>query len=91
MLQVLLKALIDLGARFGIRRTFWNRKIQKSNFSKNQKPYNFFVFWATTTIYTFLKSSDKTVIIRQGQKSGFATGKGSGAKFPNFIGEQTVY
>ena len=29
-------------------------------------PYNFFVFWATTTIHTFLKSSDKTVIIRHG-------------------------
>ena len=81
MLQVLLKALFDLGARLGIRRTFWNRKIQKSIFSKNQKPYNFFVFWATTTIHTFLKSSDKTVIIRQGQKSDIATGKGSGAKF----------
>ena len=48
---------------------------------KNQKPYNFFVFWATTTIHTFLKSSDKTAIIRQGQKSDIATGKGSGAKF----------
>ena len=48
---------------------------------KNQKPYNFFVFWATTTIHTFLKSSDKTAIIRQGQKSDTATGKGSGAKF----------
>ena len=81
MLQVLLKALFDLGARLRIRRTFLNRKIQKSNFSKNQKPYNFLVFWATTTIHTFLKYSDKTVIIRQGQKSDIATGKGSGAKF----------
>ena len=74
MLQVLLKALFDQVARLGIRRTFQNRKIQKSNFSKNQKPYTFFGFWATTTIHTFLKSSDKTVIIRQGQKSDIATG-----------------
>ena len=81
MLQVLLKALFDLGARLGIRITFWNRKIQKYNFWKNQKPYNFCVFWATRTIHTFLKSLDKTVIIRQGQKSDTATGKGSGAKF----------
>ena len=86
MLQVLLKALFDLGACLGIRRTFQNRKIQKSNFSKNQKPYNFFVFLATRTIHTFLKSSDKSVIIRQGQKSDIATGKGSGAKFSLYRG-----
>ena len=89
MLQVLLKALFDLGARLGIRTTFYNRKIQKSIFSKNQKPHNFFVFWATTTIHTFLKSSDKTVVIRQGQKSDIATGKGSGAKFSLY--RQTLY
>ena len=56
-------------------------KFKNPYFSKNQKPYTFFVFWATTTIDTFLKSSDKTVIIRQGQKSDIATGQGSGAKF----------
>ena len=65
----------------GMRRTYKNCKNQKSNFSKNQKPYNFFVFWATTTIHTFLKSSYKTVIIMQGQIWDIATGKGSGAKF----------
>ena len=82
MLQVLLKALFDLSARLGIRRTFENRKIAKFKnpiFRKIKKPYNFFVFWATTTIHTFLKSSDKTVIIRQGQKSDIVTGKA--AKF----------
>ena len=35
----------------------------------------------TTTIHIFLKSSDKTVIKRQGQKWDIATGRGSGAKF----------
>ena len=35
--KFLLKALFDLGARLGMRRTFKNRKIQESNFSENQK------------------------------------------------------
>ena len=44
--------------------------------------FNLFVFRAIpTTIHTFLKSSDKTVIMRQGQKSDIATGQGSGVKF----------
>ena len=72
--------------------TFWSggpsRKGELFKFAKfknpifrNGWPCNFFVFWATTTIHTFLKSSDNTVIIRQGQKSDIATGQGSGAKF----------
>ena len=59
--------------------------------SKNIKNLNFFVFWATTTIHTFLKSSDKTVIKRQGQKSDIATGQGSGAKFSLYRRTHCIY
>ena len=63
MLNVLFQPLFDMYNHFGIKGTFKNHKLQKSNFSKNQKPpYNFFVFWATRIIQTFLKYADKTLL-----------------------------
>ena len=78
-----MQPLFDQKAHSGIKITFKNRKIVKKNlnFSKNKKPYNFFVFWALRTIHTFLKYADKTVIIKEGQNSVMGTGKGSGLKF----------
>ena len=51
--EILLKALFDQGACLGIMIKWFYSKIKKTKFSKNQKPYNFFVFWATTTIHNF--------------------------------------
>ena len=56
-------------------------KFKNPIFRKIKNLITFLSFGAATTIHTFLKSSDKTVIIRQGQKSDIATGQGSGAKF----------
>ena len=67
-------AVSQLGEHF-----FFKLQNSKNQFFEKSKTYC--VFWATRTIHTFLKSSNKTVIIRQGQKSDIATGKGSGAKF----------
>ena len=61
MLQVLLKPLFDLGALFSeLGELFKIAKFKNHFFEKLRlQPYNFFVFWATTTIHTFLKSSEK--------------------------------
>ena len=82
MLQVLLKALFDQVAPVSeLGELFKIAKFKNPIFRKIKNLITFLSFELQQPFIHFLKSSDKTVIIRQGQKSDIATGKGSGAKF----------
>ena len=71
-------SILELEDFFKIAK-FKNSKIPILN--KNQNPRNFFVFWATRAIHTFLESSHQTGIIRWGQNSDIVTGLGPKVQF----------
>ena len=82
MLQVLLKALFDLNAHvLELGELFKIVKFKNPIFRKIENLITFLSLELQQPFVTFLYSLDKTVIIRQGQKSDIATGKGSGANF----------
>ena len=88
MLQVLLKALFDLGARLEIRRTFKIAKFKNPIFRKIKNLITFLFLSYNNHSYIF-------EIFRQNcnnkarSKSDIATGRSSGANLA-FIGEHTV-